>query len=416
MKNINLTVNFIDKKLPSASLAERWRRIILKYYLMNKDEKIVYFETAEQFGVSEIVDEKRLSEILPIGFVDMSTWVEQRNYAKHKEHMKKWLAEWGIDNIDGFLQITHALGLNDTFWVREYDSDLSWDKINLYNNEFSDVACKTAFETGLYGLQLSTTSPEFTSDGTFPKCWIKENGEIFILKQGLSGASNVGLEPNCEFSSSIIGQSIFKNVVDYGLTEYKGKLCSVCKLFTSESVGYIPFGKTVDINKHYTIPGLIHYFEDYDEKNKTDMCSKFKTMIVLDSIVFNQDRHLNNFGFLFDTASMEIIDFAPYFDFNFSFLSSLTNEDLENYRENFVKYDIGHKLGGDFDKVGREIVTPGIKALLPNSISVPIHPCYNFEKERIELLNDVLMENFSFIKNENYIKLQSINRSIKHRT
>lgn len=388
----------------------------MKYYLMNKDQKVIAFETEEHFGVSEIVNERFLAGTLPIGFVDMGTWVEQRNYAKHKEHMKKWLAEWGIDNIDGFLQITHALGLNDSFWIREYDSDLTWDRVNLYYNDFSDVACKTAFETGLFGLQLSTTSPEFTTDGTFPKCWIKKDGEIYILKQGLSGASNVGLEPNCEFSSSIIGKSIFDNVVDYGLVEYKGKLCSICKLFTSENIGYVPFGKTIDLNKNYTIPSLIRYFEDYDEKNNSNMCDKFKTMIVLDSIIFNCDRHLNNFGYLFDTESMEILDFAPYFDFNFSFLSSLTDEDLKDYRESLVKYDLGHKLGGSFDKVGAEILTSDVKDKLPSSISVPVHPHYNFSNERIEILNDILMDNFSRIKRNDQLSMEILRNPMRRRS
>lgn len=378
---------------------------VVKYYLMNKNEKLVSFETDIQYGVTVIKNEINLSNRLPIGYSDIGTWIENRNYAKHKEHMKTWLKEWGIDTTDGFLQITHALGVNDTFWIRLQDSELLWEKVNLYNNEFTDIACTTAFETGLFGLQLSTTTPEFTTDGTFPKCWIKDTQGIHILKQGLSGASNVGLEPYCEYISSNIGNMLFEDVVHYDLTQYKGRLCSQCDLFTSETVGYVPFGKTIDTKKYYSIPQLVQYFENYDVEHKTSFSKKFRIMIVLDSIVFNHDRHLNNFGFLFDNESLEIKEFAPLFDFNFSFLCSFTMDDLKNYRESLVKYNIGHKLGGDFDVVGKEIITPEIRSMLPSAIDIPKHSHYNMDSERMHVLEDIFQENYRNVRNGKNVQI-----------
>lgn len=375
----------------------------MKYYLMNKTTPLVKFETVASLGVTEITNESILSNNVPIGYSNIATWVDHRNYAKHKEHMKKWLKEWGIDTVDGFLQITHCLGLNDSLWVKPVDSNLKWENVNLYDNMFTDVACKTAFESGLFGLQLSTTTPEFTTDGTFPKCWIKDKSGTHILKQGLSGASNVGLEPYCEYVSSNIANRIFENVIAYDLVKYKDRLCSKCELFTSKAVGYVPFGRFVDPTQYYTIPGLIKYFHEYDETNHTSFESTFRKMIVIDSIVFNNDRHLNNFGFLFDNDSMQILDFAPIFDFNFSFLGSLTMEDLKAYRESLVKYDIGHKLGGDFEIVGREIATPEIKSMLPVDIEISVHPKYNMDKERMRLLEDIFYENYKNIRNQTKI-------------
>ena len=369
----------------------------MKYYLMNKNRTLVSFETTEEYGVSTIRNEKALGGPLPFSYIDINTWIERRNYTKHKEHLKNWLKEWGLDTTDGFLQITHALGLNDTFWVKPAGSGLTWEKVNLYDNEFTDVSCKTAFETGLFGLQLSTTTPEFTTEGTFPKCWIKDEEGIHILKQGLSGASNVGLEPYCEYISSNIAAVLGKEllpVVEYGLKLYKGKLCSCCDLFTSENTGFVPFGRLADIRKTYTLPELIRYFDE-----NTPFGETFRSMILLDSIVFNHDRHLNNFGFLFDTDSLEIEGFAPLFDYNYSFLCSLTMEDLKDYRESLVKYDIEHKLGGDFDTVGAALMTDKFRDLLPAYIEIPRHPKYNMDEDRMRLLEDIFQENYAVIRN-----------------
>lgn len=59
--------------------------IAMKYYLMNKNEKLVAFETDIEYGVTVIKNEINLSDRLPIGYSDIGTWIENRNYAKHKD-------------------------------------------------------------------------------------------------------------------------------------------------------------------------------------------------------------------------------------------------------------------------------------------------------------------------------------------
>jgi hypothetical protein len=193
---------------------------------------------------------------------------------------------------------------------------------------------------------------------------------------------------------------------------YKDKLCSSCNLFTTEQMGYVPFGRLIDTSKYYTIPGLLEYFKEYDKKHHTNFEKNFRAMILIDSIVFNMDRHLNNFGFLFDTDSMQLIGFAPIFDFNFAFLTTLTVDDLKNYRESLTKYDIGHKLGGAFDLVGKEIMTPELRDMLPAQIDIPRHEKYNMESERMKLLEDIFHENYKNIR-QGKLQLNELDNSIK---
>lgn len=122
----------------------------------------------------------------------------------------------------------------------------------MYSNDFSDVARKTAFDRGLYGLQLTSTkiqSPEFTSEGTAPKCWKKEDNGIYLYKSRLSGASNFGLESNSEFISSVIANQITENSILYDIVQFQNSLCSKCKLFSDEDTGFVPFYKFIDANR-----------------------------------------------------------------------------------------------------------------------------------------------------------------------
>ena len=60
----------------------------------------------------------------------------------------------GCYNLDGFIRVTHALSLNDTFWIKTVDSKLQWKNVSLYENQFDETIAKIAFEGGLYGKEL----------------------------------------------------------------------------------------------------------------------------------------------------------------------------------------------------------------------------------------------------------------------
>jgi len=358
------------------------------YYLMNKNVPLLSFHMEKGIVSTIAVCDKMLNDIRIPSF-DLNTWLASRNYAKHKEHLTNWTKEWGIDTIEGFIEVTHALSLNDTLWVKKAESELSWDCINLYDNEFSDIVEKTAFEGGLHGLQLSaTTSPEFTAEGSFPKFWKRESDGIFLYKTGQSGAANVGLEPYSEYISSFIARQFTKqDVVRYDLVNKHGHICTKCKMFTSKDLAYVPMHRYTDRNILYSWENLPQLCAEYG------VLEKFQEMIVLDSIVFNQDRHLGNFGFLVDSDSYEIVDFAPLFDFNISMLTYAMQDDLEDFSKYTSDGHFGHKLGGDFAKIGQAFLTDSIRSRIPRTIYLPIHSVYNLPEERMEFIRQITERN-----------------------
>lgn len=363
----------------------------MEYFLLNKNEKLLSFKTESRLGSVQVIEIKSFSTVRPQGFSDIASWIDKRDYAKHKDHFKKWLKEWGMDTVDGFISATHCLGLNDCLWVKPIDSPLLWENVNLYKNQFTDVAARTAFETGLFGLQLSSTSPEFTAEGTFPKFWKKENDTIRLYKAGMTGAANVGLEPYSEYMSSFVARKISKTpVVEYGLSLYKGKVCSFCSLFTNEEIGFVPAYKILDPSKKYTILDVIDVCKTLGFERE---CAE---MFYIDSIVFNQDRHLGNFGFLINNETFEIVGFAPLFDFNISMLCNAMTQDLNNLDKYFEEYLVGHKLGGTFVDVGQALAKEyGFS--LPGTITLPVHEKYNLEQTRFNQIENIFENNIKVI-------------------
>lgn len=361
------------------------------YYLMNKEQPLLSFYITEEYGNKTAYQDELYvqSSLLPVGFSDIQSWLGRRNFAKHKAHLRKWLKEWRLDDLEGFIQVTQGLSLNDTFWIRPENSQLRWDEINLYANDFSDIVSRTAFETGLHGLKLSSTSPEFTSEGSFEKCWIREEDGIYLYKKGSSGFANSGLEPYSEYYASQIARVLCRESVDYDLIKYKGTFVSRCKMFTSEKEGFVPFYRYMSGKSSVRYREVIEFCEKYD------CADDFKNMILLDSIIWNQDRHLGNFGFIVDNDTQEILRFAPVFDHNMSLLSKAMEQDLWEEFENYVKeYDIGHKLGGDFLPVGRSMMTEKLTEDLKQlrNFEFTLHEKYNLPELRIRFLNKLVQE------------------------
>ena len=366
------------------------------YYLMNKDQKLLSFCVEKKIGSEICVQKKSYTDLRPKGFLDINDWIGQRNYAKQKDHLQKWLTAWHMDTVQGFIDVTHCLGLNDTLWVKAEDSDLTWDTVNLYENEFSDVVEHTAFDKGLQGLKLQTTSPEFTSEGTFAKCWKRRNGTIDLIKKGSEGFANAGLEPYSEYYASQIAGKLTRDTIPYDLEMFKGSLCTSCQIFTDVHTGYMPFYRILTDTRQQSIASVLGICEEMGYGYE------FRRMIFIDSIIMNQDRHLGNFGFLIDNDTFEIKGFAPLFDFNMSLMCRAMDSDLsiQDPLKYIHDYDIEHKLGGKFEDVGKEILTPDMKKKLPayDKIHLQPHEKYNLPAERFGILNNALEQTYDMVR------------------
>lgn len=356
----------------------------MSYYLMNKDRILVTFEIKlNSLGQEKIVLISQQDKLFN-WIKDLNIFIIKRKAPKQREHIKELMTLYKCNTISGFLDVTHALSLNDTLWVkRADDKNLQWDKVSLYKNKFNSVIAKTAFSGGMYGNCLSDTSPEFSTNGTFAKCWIRENDTVKLLKKGSNGYANSGLEPYSEFYASQIIDAMKIKHVDYTLASRKKEICSKCDLFTSEEYGFVPYSAF----KFNSLEDLVN---TYKTQNNYQFISD---MLAVDAIILNEDRHLGNFGFLFDNDTGKIIDNAPLFDHNLSLLCYAMQSDFDNINQYLsVK---GHKLDdnmGDFIRLAKAVMTPITRKHLKNIRGFKFikHRRYNLPDWRLEALNKIV--------------------------
>lgn len=359
-----------------------------EYILLNKDVPILEFHCRRNdFDEPEFFEDYWHTDLRPIGYQGLAAFLDHRKAPKHRKHIQRLLEQYGCDDLEGFLRVTHALSLNDTFWVREADSVLSWHEVSLYTNPFSEIISEAAFDGIVSETDLSSTSPEFGTDGYYAKCWKREHNGIFLYK---SGSAHYEIEPLSEYLAAQLSSRLCPGAVLYDMDFYHEKLVSKCPLFTDERMGLAKAG-AVFCGEKRTIPELLAFFEGIGSGDA------FRRMCVLDAVILNTDRHYGNFGVLFDTDTLKIQEMAPVFDHNRSLLPELDNDQLANPTRYLRHYK--PKLGRDFLSNARGLLTDNIRRDLTGlkDFTFQQHPRIHAEQTRLDALSKIVQEQIRLI-------------------
>lgn len=365
--------------------------MVKKYTLMNKDVPVLEIELKEGEFFSYTFTEKKwiTPELKPFGYETFSKWLSYRKAPKHRKHIDKIIKELKISGDISFIDVTNAASLNDTYWVKSEETPKTWNEVSLYRNEFDVLISEAALNGVNDSLSFSKTSPELTTDGLFAKCWIKENNGIYLIKRG---SETYKREYLCEFYAGQIAEKICANSVKYEVVNFSDNPASKCKAFTTEEIGFVPM---------YRLTGHV---ED-EEKIKTCIektselgCEDaFKKMLVLDSLIFNEDRHLGNFGFVYDNDKLKIIDFAPVFDHNRSMFFAANDVELLMNGKN--AYRAESRFNVDMNLIAHSMLTPEIKTDLKNL------KFFEFEKSEVNDFSDERLKKHEVMLNEQIDKI-----------
>lgn len=356
------------------------------YKLMNKDTAVMTFAISRtEFGDISFSEISSNKEQLPIGFENIERWVEKRRAPKHRAHIQELLQKCGCDTLEGFLNVSHALSLNDTFWVKKESENLKWEQVSLYKNPFDEIVARLAFEGGMYGEQLSSTSPEYTGSGARAKCWVREDDGIYLYKRGSWEYRNSGKEPYCEAYASQIAPHICKHYTQYELCKYRDKLATKCRLFTSEKYGFL----SIDLAAKgiYKIGGLMKFMSEHNAEDD------FRRMVVFDSLVLNTDRHRNNYGMMVDNDTLEVLGMAPMFDYDQCLLPYADDADLnmKNREAYLASRPCRIGMDSDFNLLANAMLTPAIRADLINLKGFRFETGkYDFEPKRLRALEEII--------------------------
>ena len=298
-----------------------------KFTLMNKNKKIFDFIYDEEGHI--IVDFERnypLNEdYAPFGLikdneinkVEFNKWWKNRQIPASRNGLKEVLHNSNIydnDNFDLLDSKAYCLSLSDQYWVKSIDEDIKWEKINFFDNEFSEDIGKILFSGGKTSLKLNLNTPDMTSNGNYKKRWKIIDGDRYLLK---AGSKIYNQEPFNELIATKLYERLLnKNeYVEYSVIYDNERAISKCKNFITKDTELVPAWKINDFfefendENKYT-----HYLKCLNTLGIKDAETLINKMIVCDFIIANKDRHFNNFGVIRDVNTLKFVGVAPIFD------------------------------------------------------------------------------------------------------
>lgn len=312
----------------------REKKYILKIYDTPLMEISVKIDDFGRFKAKAEETDNRKRELFPLLLLEptddnVQSWLQGRTIPKNRRFVDKILETAGLTFRDkiGILDICKGLSVNDAYWLDDGSADVSFDDVNLYDNQLDETLAFVAY-TGYSSLQKHKLglSTEWTTDGQFAKAWRRIDDKLYLFKSGSEGFANAGMEPYSEFFAAQVAQRMGISHVDYELKKWKGKLASVCPLLNSKEIAFVPFW--VATNQSF-FPAPLAAAMMFSEET----FEQLRSMIVFDALICNYDRHAANYGMLRDNHTGQVLGFAPLFDHNLSLFARDMAVDYPHFLE-----------------------------------------------------------------------------------
>ena len=302
----------------------------MKCILMNKNNEVLFANYDTATGV--------FTEIYDVFNIDYAPYILNSFYVKgdinntiFRTNLSEWFKGRGIpswrDKLDlllhrlnvnapcELLNKAFGLSLSDQYWLKPSNTNIKYEDINFFDNDFDYAEFMEASlskNSQVIKNISSLKTPNNTTDGMLKKAWIIENNTRYLLK---GGYKNDTLQPFNEFLASEICKRLGFNHVEYTLDTYKDTIVSKCPCFITKDTELITCHQ---IMNNIKIPNNETYYEEYikilEEKGIKDARIKLENMYILDFLIMNEYRHLNNFGIIRDVNTLKWLDIAPIFD------------------------------------------------------------------------------------------------------
>lgn len=281
---------------------------------MNKNTPVLEVEYMSGVGVFTNIYALYNTDYMPyhlyVSCVELSEWFKNRGIPSFRDQLDLLMHRLNVHAPSELLDKAFGLSLSDPYWLKPKDLDISYDKINFFENDFEYAPFMDASlskNTKCIQNESSLYSPNNTTDGMLRKAWIIEDGIRYLLK---GGYKNETLQPFNEVLVSEICRRLGFDHVEYSLTIYKDMVVSKCPCFIDVNTELITARQIMDDS----IDDYDSYIKKLESEGIGDARIKMENMFILDYLMLNEDRHLNNFGIIRNVNTLKWVDVAPIFD------------------------------------------------------------------------------------------------------
>lgn len=293
----------------------------MRYMLMHKCfavAKLVFDETTGSIiKTGTVYDRDRL----PVGVTErngkadrflLNEWWRDRSIPDTRQGIKDALYALEINNTQLLPLRSYGLSLSDSYWILPESSNINWYDLNFFENAFSEDIGDVLFGQERNIRTFDFNSPDNTTDGYLKKRWKIINGKRCLIK----GGSNLERQqPFNEVIASKIMDRLGIYHAPYNIIWEDDEPYSVCEDFVTKDTELISAWRIMQTQKKDNSTSVYQHFVNCCKSlGAPDVVSALDRMLVLDYIIANEDRHLNNFGLLRNAETLEWLGFAPIYD------------------------------------------------------------------------------------------------------
>ena len=247
--------------------------------------------------------------------INLSKWFQGRGIPSWRDKLDILLHRLNIVAPSELLDKSFGLSLSDQYWLKPINTSISYDDINFFDNDFDYtefLEASLSKNSNQVVNEASLNTPNNTTDGMLRKAWIIENGTRYLLK---SGYKNELLQPFNEVLASEICDRLGFDHVKYTLDTYKDIVVSKCPCFITKNTELITCHQIRNnMDRYDSTKDYEEYIKILEEHGIVDARTQMENMFILDFLIMNEDRHLNNFGIIRDVNTLKWLKCAPIFD------------------------------------------------------------------------------------------------------
>ena len=296
------------------------------FILKHKDLDVAMMKMDVRTGMIEYVLSVYLPEELPAGCAPDGTglgeWWKLRAIPDSRKGIRQVLSRLSEATSQSLMLSSYGLSLTDHYWIQPVGQELYWKDLNFYENDFTDELGDILTDSERNRSVpdgISKLSPSVSVNGDMKKKWIIRDGGRYLLKVNPNYHSQQAV--NEVIAGKLHERLGWKNYVSYDMgTIYisgRGYPCSLSPMFTSAETEFV---SAYQIVADYKVPNDVSLYEALIRQavslgaDEQEVRAFLEYMILTDFILTNTDRHLNNFGFLYDPQQHRLSGMAPLFD------------------------------------------------------------------------------------------------------
>ena len=292
-----------------------------KYFLMRKDEVVTAVLLDENGKMLNYISQMRHPELAPLQDKAhpeywLQNWWKDRAVPITQGQIKNFLAKQGSISPTEYLTENLGLSLTDYYWLKPLESDLKWEEVNLFCNDFHENIFMGHFHQGTQA--TPSYSPNSSLGGNTEKTWSIVNGERCLIKGNHSALSHESI--NEAIASEIHKNQAYDNYTHYDLIHIKGKEYKygcISKAFTSEDLELVSAWAIITSEIKPNNCSNYEHFINICTKHgidKDQLREDLEYQIMTDYIMTGYDRHLTNISVLRDAKSLKFLRMAPIYD------------------------------------------------------------------------------------------------------